>query len=496
MKIVNFLYSKEDVSPIFAKKGLDVEKSSLLPDIYSVTCHTDHVGPGSTFIAIKGMKDDGLSYVSQALEKGAKTIIIENQMTISPELQNKIQHCGAQLQRVANTRLALALSSAQALNFPASKLKIIGITGTKGKTTTTFLIEHVLKTAGYKTALLSTVKNRVLTTDLPTQLTTQQPDYLHVFFDHCIKQKIEFVIMEIAAQALSLHRIAGIQLDGVVFTNFSQEHAEFYHSLDEYFDAKKSIVKHLKLDSFLCLNADDKRVSQLTANASCRYFSTRDSRAYAYAHLLNTNLQGLRFEINKNEGTAPALMGDFNLSNIAAATSCLKSLGLNEQQVVKGMATFPGVPGRLNRYSLPNKATAYIDYAHNPSSFEAVLSTLRTLTPHLIVLFGAGGNRDGTKRPVMGEIASRYADAIILTTDNPRFENPEEIMHALVSGIPDHAQSKIIVELDREKAIRTAYTLSNHESVIALLGKGPDEYQLVQGIKTFFSESRILQSLV
>jgi UDP-N-acetylmuramoyl-L-alanyl-D-glutamate--2,6-diaminopimelate ligase len=472
---------------------------NIFPKKYPVTCHTDTLLQGGTFIAIKGMKEEGVSYISKALAQGAQTIVIENNVVISDELQRELHHYNAQIKRVDNARRALAQLSAEALGFPARKLKIIGITGTKGKTTTTFLLEHMLQQAGYKTALLSTVNNRILTTNLPTQLTTQQPDYLHVFFDQCVKNGVEFVIMEIAAQGLSLHRIEGINLDGVIFTNFSQEHAEFYPTIDDYFAAKKQIIDHIKPGAPLFLNADDPRIGALKSNSPTYHFSISDHAARTRGRLLSSGLKGLSLEMSMGEhtmiGYAPALMGNFNVSNIMAASVCAQYLGLSEMQIVEGLKTFEGVPGRLNRYTLPNEALAFIDYAHNPSSFEAVLSALRPLTPHLIVLFGAGGDRDATKRPIMGQIATRIADKVILTSDNPRSEDPEEITRQIEAGIPLSEKHKVIKELDRERAIHHAYKISHAKSVLVLLGKGPDEYQLVKGVKTYFSEATILKSL-
>jgi UDP-N-acetylmuramoyl-L-alanyl-D-glutamate--2,6-diaminopimelate ligase len=471
----------------------------MLPNHYPVTSHTKHIGHGTTFIAIKGMKEDGVTYIPEALRLGARTVVIEDHVMLPQEITNEISKYNATLLRVPHARAALAQLSAQALGFPSKKLKIIAVTGTKGKSTTTFLIEHMLSSSGYKTALLSTVKNRILEHDLETHLTTQHPDYLHVFFDLCVQHKVDYVIMEVAAQALTLHRVDTLQFDAVVFTNFSQEHAEFYATNDDYFEAKKQILKHIKDTCPLFLNADDNRVAELASLwKNVLFFSTQNAKTDFNADLHSSSIAGLTFEIAHKNGKftvhVPALMGGYNVSNCAAASACVKSLGLSDDQIERALSTFSGVPGRLNRYMLPNKAIAFIDYAHNPSSFKAVLSTLRPLSSHLVVVFGAGGDRDPIKRPLMGDIAAQYADRVILTTDNPRSENPEDITEQIHKGIPENMRHKVVVELDREKAIHQAYQFSAAQSVIALLGKGPDEYQLVKGVKIPFSESKILQS--
>lgn len=465
----------------------------MLPITFPVACHTDHIAHGSIFVAIKGMKDDGINHIPLALAKGAKAVVVEQQY-FSPDLQQAVAAHNATLITVDNTRKALAHLSAQAHNNPAQKLKIIAITGTKGKSTTTFLVEHIFKTAGYKTALLSTVKNRILDTDLPTQLTTQQPDYLHTFFATCVEHKVEYVVMEVAAQAHSLHRIAGLIFEAVIFTNFSQEHAEFYPTLDEYFAAKRGILEQAK--NLICLNNDDEYIKKLlphypqTISYSCTVNST-----YA-AHIKTNSLSGLELVINNYAFSCPALIGAFNAYNITAAISLAHSFSIEYDVINQALQSFTGVPGRLEKYLLPNGATAFIDYAHNPSSYQALLSTLRTFTHHLIVVFGCGGERDATKRPMMGAIASQLADQIILTTDNPRSEEPQDIINNILAGISQENYHKVLHELDRQQAIKKAYALSKPGSIIALLGKGPDEYQLIKGVKYPFSEKSILKSLL
>lgn len=437
-----------------------------------VACHTDFVQEGGTFVAIKGMSFDGISFIPTALERGATTLVIQKDALLTPEVELLIKQKKASIVRVEDTRLALAQLSAIAFKHPAKKLKFIAITGTKGKTTTTFLVEHLLKNAGYKTALLSTVKNRINNVEYATKLTTQQPDYLHAFFDQCVKEGVEWVVMEVAAQAFSLHRVHGITFDAGIFTNFSREHGEFYPSQDEYFSAKAQLLSYLKPGAPLILNQDDTKVAALGEKYKPTFFFT-----------------------STHPYTCPQLVGRFNAYNIAAATAAVSALGVKKSSIISALASFPGVAGRLDRIQLPNGATAFIDYAHNPASFQAVLSELRLLTNNLIVLFGAGGDRDPVRRPLMGDIASTIADYIVVTSDNPRSEDPAEIARQILVGIKPEQAHKVMVELDREAAIRKAYAHSKAGSIIALLGKGPDEYQIVKGVTTPFSERSILLAL-
>lgn len=469
-----------------------------MPTHFPVTCHTDFVGQGSTFVAIKGYKEDGVQFIPLAIQKGATKLVIDQSIQLPFVLQQEITQKNITLMRVQNTRHALAILSAQAADYPADHLCIIGITGTKGKTTTSFLLEHILRLSGHTTALLSTVYNKIGDTLFASPLTTAQPDYLHQFLKLCVENNVRYVIMEVAAQALSMHRVAGIFFDGIIFTNFSQEHGEFYPTLEQYFQAKAAIIDHAKPNIPIMLNHDDVWCARLLEKyPKLATFGQGQDSEYRLSITQETpHLQVKLHYNNQNlELLAPTLLGTFNGYNIAAATSMALALKINEQIITNALITFGSVPGRMQRYHLPNGAWGIIDYAHNPSSFEQLFICFKKITPHLIVIFGAGGERARDKRPIMGAIAARYADCIILTSDNPRTEDPALIVQDILHGIDESMRSKVVIELDREKAIQMAYKLSQPNSIIALLGKGPEEYQLVKGVKHYFSEAKILQSL-
>jgi UDP-N-acetylmuramoyl-L-alanyl-D-glutamate--2,6-diaminopimelate ligase len=472
-----------------------------LPPIFPVTSHTDRVGPGSTFVALRGSVADGVDFIPVALEKGATKIVVAHSAQLSQALLDQVHASGAELYKVDNPRRALAYLSAEAADWPARKLCVLGITGTKGKSTTSFLVEHIVRSAGYKTALLTTVRNTIGDTVFETNLTTQHPDYLHQFLLLCVKNNVQVVVMEVAAQAGSLHRTDGIEFDGFVFTNFSQEHGEFYCTFEEYFDAKRALTNQLKPGRPLVLNGDDELVAYVGSHKANAIFYglTAHDQLYVTARAEKGSLAGLtgflRFDQTEYPFKAPALAGDFNLYNILAAASLTYMLGLDPAAICAALATFVGVPGRMEKYELPNGAVAFIDYAHNPSSFEAILTTLCALTDDLTVVFGCGGDRDTAKRPVMGALAAKYAQHVIITTDNPRSEEASDIAEQIIAGIGIADRARVTVELDRQKAIQIAYSRSKKGSVIALLGKGPDEYQLIKGVKTAFSEKAILKTL-
>ena len=468
----------------------------IIPSTYPVTCHTDFVGKGSTFVAITGKKINGISFIYQALQKGASQIVVQEDMEIDESLNQLIKKFNATLLVVKDSRKALAEMSAKALGNPANKLKIIAITGTKGKTSTSYMIYHMLLNLGKKVALSSTVEKLIENKLVKMPLTTPQPDQLHIFFDLCVKHNIEYVVLEVSAQALSLHRIAGISFEAGIFTNFSLEHLEFYKNLKEYFEAKELLIGMIKEPKNMFLNIDDPYVAELNKkHTNCSSYSLEDKSAtiYGFAHLTDNGLQ-LHAKIdNKTYLFKAQLLGKFNAYNLLSAIGILYSLGINLQDLMTSMLELKRIPGRMEPYNLINGSRCFIDYAHNPSSFEAVLSTLRTMTPNLIAVFGAGGNRDKQKRPIMGAIAQKYCDVIILTADNPRDENANDIACDIAAGFIDGDSCKIFKELNRTKAIEDAYEKSENKSIIAILGKGPDEYQIVGDLTFPFKERSIIK---
>jgi len=466
-----------------------------LPQHWRVACHTDHVGSHATFVAIQGQNNDGVQFILDAVSRGAQKIVVSTQAAVDDSVKNMLARKNIPLCTVENTRAALAQLSAQAYDYPHKKLTIIGITGTKGKTTTACAAFHLLRTAGYSVALISTVYNRINEQFFEAPLTTPQPDYLHMFFAHCVANGVTHVVMEVAAQAMTLHRLDGILFDMVVFTNIDQEHGEFYATFAHYFDAKIMLLKQVKPDGMILLNADDERIAALkTTFPNAQLYSVHDASALWYTDLIETNY-GTRGNFRECTWHSPTFSGAFNGSNITAALAIAVHNGVESHQAATACATVPAIPGRLEQYSTPIGAQYIIDYAHTPASYTQLLSLLRTQTDHLVVLFGAGGAKDHRKRPLMGAIAAQYADVVLLTSDNPRYEDPKKIIDDLMAHMSDAQKKKVIIELDREKAIKKSYKLAKKCSIIALLGKGPDEFQIVGDQKTPFYEKEIIKQL-
>jgi len=468
-----------------------------LPKIYPVASHTDNVGPGTTFVAIAGAKDDGNHYIQIALERGACTIVVQKNSIFSDSLLEQISKSGAALVYVDNCRKELAALIAQALDYPAKKLKIIGITGTKGKTSTSYMVHHLLMAQGCQVALISTAEKLIGTTKIAMDLTTPLPEHLHIFFAMCVEQGIEYVVMEVSAQSLTLHRVYGIDFQAGAFTNFSLEHLEFYPTMQAYLDAKVMFLSMVKNPKNMFISYDDPSCQQVLIKDNYRYssYSLQDATAtyhawvgvQAHSLVLTLKEEGQLYTIDAR------LVGKFNAYNLLVAALIVRSLGFNFHNIAKAALTLPQIPGRMERYSLKNDATCFIDYAHNPSSYEAVLSTLRQMTDDLIVVFGAGGARDKSKRPIMGSIVAKYANLAIVTSDNPRNESAAAIADDIVAGFQGVTDLQHIRELNRTKAIEMAYELSKKGSIIAVLGKGRDEYQIVGHLTFPFKERAIIR---
>lgn len=470
------------------------------PSTYPVTAHTDFVGEGSTFVAISGTKFNGIDFIPLALQKGAKKIVVQKNAVISTEIQDLIAQYYAQLVYVDDCRKSLAEMSAQALDFPAKKLKIVGITGTKGKTSTSYMAYHMLHTLGKKVALISTVEKRIGAQIINVQLTTPLPDQIQIFLDLCVRHGIEYVVMEVSAQALSLQRVEGIEFEAGVFTNFSHEHLEFYPTMQDYFAAKKLLLAKIKNIKNMFINLEDEYgqflLQQYPAASS---FSLQDKRATLYGCIHSKQELGNMVHVKIANTMAEVflpLLGTFNVYNLLGVLGLLHALGIDLQAVSWALKDLPYVPGRMEQYHLKNGSRCFIDYAHNPSSFEAVLSTLRSMTSHLIVVFGAAGNRDKQKRPLMGAIAQKYCNVVILTSDNPRDENPILIALDVENGFTLEPHFEFYKELNRVKAIEMSYELTKPGSIVAILGKGRDEYQIVGGLTFPFKERSIIRPFV
>jgi UDP-N-acetylmuramoyl-L-alanyl-D-glutamate--2,6-diaminopimelate ligase len=465
--------------------------------IYPVASHSDNVGQGSVFVAMKGKNTDGMFYIISAIERGATEIVVQDDMQIPDLVMQEIEDAKVKLTRVPDAKKALAWYAAEKNGYPAKKLKIFGITGTKGKTSTAYITYQLLKHTGYKAALLSTAEKLILDQKIDIDLTTPLPDHIHAFLRTCVENGVQVVVMEVSAQSLTLHRIETIEFDAAAFTNFSHEHLEFYPNLDIYFQEKCKIFKYVKNNGSIFVNCDDEYGKQICQeHPEYKRYSLIDQTAYMYGQ---THVQNHRLVLDvvcqqQQYKIYTQLFGLFNGYNLLAAMSLVRSLDISFEKIAQAAQQIYSIPGRMEFYEFSNGAMCFIDYAHNPSSFEAVLSTMRQLTDHLIVVFGAGGARDKSKRPMMGAIVDKYADIAILTSDNPRNEDPVDIINDIAAGFDPSTDLTVIREVNRKVAIETAHQMSKKGSVIAILGKGRDEYQIIGKLTFPFQERLIIKS--
>lgn len=468
-------------------------------DIYRVSSHTKHVGVGSTYVAIPGTKVNGIDFIAQAIEQGAQTVVVPCNVTLSSEVTALCAKRGVALKRVDDPRAALAQLSAQAYDNPADKLTLLAVTGTDGKTTSSYVLYHILKKAGKKVALLSGVEHMIGDEIYEADLTTEKPDYLHYFFDRCVCLGIQYVVMEVSAQAHTMHRLDGLTFGGVIFTNLAREHGESYQNLDDYFAAKLAVIAHKKSDAPLVTNIDAEwgcKVCSVYPDALTSGFA---AQADGQITVLQETFQKQLLEITiggKHILAETPLVGRYNAQNIAGVVMLAHQLGISSEYMVQALAEFTGAPGRLERFSLANGALAIVDYGHTPQAFQAVLPMLKKRARKLFVVFGAAGGKDKPKRPMMGKIAVTHADMVIVSMDNPRMEDPQQIAQEILADLTVYERASVLVELDREKAIRAAYSYTQEGDIIVMLGKGVETVQIIGQKRVPYSDVAVVRSLM
>ena len=472
---------------------------SVLP----VTCDSAKITLGSTFVACDGSQLRGVDFITQAIQNGAVHIIADSQYRqelAAIEQQNP----NITFSYTSETRKALAEEAAKAHGYPTTKLRIVGITGTKGKSTITHIIEHMLRTAGRKTALIGGVANKILDISMPSSLTTPNSDYLQAFFAACVKEGADTVVMEVSSHALSLDRTYGIEFDVIGFTNLSEDHLDFYGTMKAYCDAKLLLFNQLKQTGHAIINLDhhpwgqyveEAAQAQLHADQIITLSEQRSSNSTTIS-ILDNSLAGLTLSLTSNHPqnntlslTSRSLFGRPFAYNIAMAGLIGQSLGIANETITQAIASFTGTPGRLQLHVLKSGAKAFVDFAHCGPAMEAVLDMLRPLTDNLIVLFGCGGDRPIERRVSMPQAAATYGDHIIITEDNPRTEDRLQILRDIEGNIPPCALYKTQTIQDRRQAIAAAVKLATTpSSIVVILGKGHEPYQIIGSTHYHFDD--------
>jgi UDP-N-acetylmuramoyl-L-alanyl-D-glutamate--2,6-diaminopimelate ligase len=447
----------------------------------------------SIFVAIKGYNVDGHRYINEAINKGALAVVLENNDAVPDEI---FIHTQTAKVLVKDSRLALAEISKKFYGNISEKIKLIGITGTKGKTTTSFIIKNIFKTAGIKTGLLGTIANYIGEKKIESLLTTPESNDLNELLFEMYNESCKYVVLEVSSHALALKRVYGLNFSAALFTNISSDHLDFHGTFENYLLAKKLLFDNLSLSAFGVYNVDDKSSPRIIENRVAPLYSLGKSPGADFLiKNISYNLEGTDFTIDydrKSYSVSVPLVGEFNAYNAAFAFAVSVLSGIKPLTAIEGIRKTPQVPGRFQMTRSGGK-TVIIDYSHNADSLEKTLLTIKIIVGNrnpVCTVFGCGGNRDKTKRPVMGRIASELSDEVIITSDNPRYEDPLEIIREIERGISK--KNYEIIE-DREKAIKRAIKKSKPDAVILIAGKGHETYQEIKGLRRHFSDREVAE---
>ncbi len=462
-------------------------------DVSGIYYDSRRVIKNSVFVAIKGFKSDGHHFILDAINKGAIAIILEDNLSVPDEIfiHDKISKI-----LVKNSRVALAEISNSFFKEPSKSLQLIGITGTNGKTTTSYFIKSILETAGRRVGLMGTIANYIGDREIKSSLTTPESSDLNELLLEMVNNKCTHAAMEVSSHSLVLNRIFGLQFSAAIFTNITSDHLDFHQNFENYFNAKKILFDSLNNSAFAIYNIDDKNGSASVKDSKARLFSYGfSSDADFILRNVDFNLNGTSFTIEylkKIYSASTSLIGEFNAYNATAAFAASILIGVNEEKAIEGIKNTKQVPGRFEVIGTGNKKVV-IDYSHTADSLEKALLTLKDIVKDnqpVYTVFGCGGNRDKTKRPVMGKIASGLSKMAIVTSDNPRFEDPFQIIEDIKIGI---VKNNFKVIENREEAIRFAIQNSEDDAVILIAGKGHETYQEINGVRNHFSDKEIAE---
>ncbi len=467
--------------------------------VTSVEYDSRRVREGSLFVAVRGFVTDGHRYVAGAAERGAAAALVESP-TGSDALPEFV---------VPDTRRALGLAAHEFFGHPSESLTVHGVTGTNGKTTTSYFIDSIMRQAGRESGVVGTLGHRTGGGAAPGSLTSPEASDLAALMSSMVDSGVEVLTMEVSSHALALERTAGTRFDTATFTNLSRDHLDFHRTLDKYWESKRKLFEQLsgaggKPGAAAVVNIDDPYGRELAATmrreAGLRLVTFGAEEADVRATGVETSLDGTRATFVTPAGSFEAelrLLSAFNVMNALAATSVAFASGIELGAVAEGLRALPEVAGRLEQVDAGQPFTALVDYAHTPDALEKALATLRDLEPErLIVVFGCGGDRDRGKRPLMGEIASAGADVAIVTSDNPRTEEPSAIIEDILAGVNEGTGGEIVVEPDRREAIRSAVALAGPGDVVLVAGKGHEDYQIVGAEKRHFDDREELRAAV
>jgi UDP-N-acetylmuramoyl-L-alanyl-D-glutamate--2,6-diaminopimelate ligase len=466
-------------------------------EIRSVQYDSRRVGKNDCFVALRGTGTDGHRFLSDAVNKGAKAVVIEDESHFPDSLA---MHTGIVKIVVADSRKALAQIAANYYHHPSRALTVVGVTGTNGKTTTTHVIKSILEAQRQRVGLIGTIEYRIGDESFPAHHTTPESLELNRLLALMVEAGCTSVSMEVSSHALHQSRVFGIDFNVAVFTNLTQDHLDYHGTMEQYFEAKKILFDGLKHDAVAVVNIDDawgRKLAETCPAPVMTYGFEKSARVRATEVGLSITGTTLTFSHAGSEHTvASPLVGRFNVSNMLAACSVGLALGIPPDTIGHGIAAIPAIRGRFERIASPQGWTAIIDYAHTPDALEQCLRTIREVLPQgrIVTVFGAGGDRDHSKRPLMGGVAGRWSDLVVVTSDNPRTEDPDAIIDQVVKGVP--AGTELIREVDRRAAIHRALSLARSGDAVLIAGKGHEEYQTLGTQKIHFSDREVVEEFV
>lgn len=441
------------------------------------------------FIAIKGTGTDGHEYINQAIDKGAIAVVLQN---IPGQLVENITYI-----QVDDSRYSAGLIASAFYDHPSQKLDLIGVTGTNGKTSLVQMSHRLFNDLGHRVGMLSTIENKIGDSVLPATLTTPDAVSLHRMLARMVAEKCTYAFMEVSSHALDQQRTSGCQFKIGIFTNITHDHLDYHGTFDNYLNAKKSFFDHLGKESVALINIDDRHGSVMVQNthAEVQTYALRKAATYK-GKILDNSAEGLHLQVDGTE-IHSQLVGAFNASNLLAVYAIARITGHEKMDVLQKLSTISAPPGRMEVIKNPAKnITGFVDYAHTPDALKNVLETINEIKrgkQNVITVIGCGGNRDALKRPVMARIAVQYSDRVILTSDNPRFEDPEAIIREMEAGIPQDLRNKVLSITSRKEAIKVASALAPEDAIILIAGKGHETYQEVKGVRTPFDDRAVLQ---
>ena len=442
------------------------------------------VKSGNLFIAVKGTQADGHAFIGKALDNGAVAVVMSNPIPAErPE--------GVTFVRVADTEDAVGKVATQFYGDPTSHLKLVGVTGTNGKTTIATLLYNMFRKMGFKCGLCSTVCNYIDGEAVPTEHTTPDPITLNALLARMVEAGCDYAFMECSSHAIHQKRIGGLAFAGGIFTNLTRDHLDYHKTFENYRDAKKAFFDNLPAGTFAITNADDKNGLVMTQNtkATVKTYSTRTAADYK-GRILEESIEGMLIDMDGSE-VSVRFVGRFNVSNLLAVYGAAVMLGQSREEVLRVLSTLNPVNGRFEAIRSPKGFSAVIDYAHTPDALANVLTAIGEIVKgkgQVITVCGAGGNRDKGKRPLMAQEAANRSDRVIITSDNPRFEEPQDIINDMLAGLDADQMAKTISIADRREAIRAAAMMAREGDVILVAGKGHEPYQEIKGVKHHFDD--------